>query len=74
MITDIFITGGEGGDELVTGPDDDKMSHVGTLETLPDENCFTRFGSKMEDYITTAFTRWGLFVARNPWLVIFMSV
>ena len=69
-----LYSGGESSEELVNGPEDDKISHVGTLENLPDENWFSRCGSEMEDYVTTAFRMWGVFVARHPALVIVVTV
>ena len=68
------FSGGEGGEELVSGPEDDKVSHAGTLENLPEESWFSQCGSRMEDYVTVAFSAWGVFVARRPFLVIFCSV
>lgn len=37
-------------------------------------SCCDRFGERLENCLRVAFTKWGSFCVRNPWIVIFFSL
>ncbi|KAM3927967.1 NPC intracellular cholesterol transporter 1 [Leptodactylus fuscus] len=47
---------------------------VNATPTSGEPSCCDRFGERLENCLRVAFTKWGSFCVRHPWIVIFFSL
>ncbi|KAM4687373.1 NPC intracellular cholesterol transporter 1 [Discoglossus pictus] len=56
-------------------PIDSNLAYsVNSSPITGEPSCFDRLGERLENCLRVAFTRWGSFCVRNPWIIIFFSL